>query len=70
MSLLSNLSSKSVEKDGVLCYVSQTSFNKAASAEKAVKHALESGLNVLLASHSFFRDASQITVWEHVTAQL
>lgn len=68
VSLLLNLSSKSVEKDGVLCDMSQTSLDKIGSSEKAVKHAVEPGVNVLLASHSFFRDAPQITIWEHLTA--
>lgn len=57
VSLLSDLSSRSVEKDGVLCDVSQTSLNKIGSSEKAVKHAVDPGVNALLASHSFFRDA-------------
>lgn len=62
-------SSKSEEKDGVPCDVSQTSLNKIGSSEKeAVKHAVEPGVNVLLASHSLFRDVPQITVWEHLTA--
>lgn len=46
-----------MEKDGVLCDVSQTSLNKTGSSEKAVKHAVDPGVNALLASHSFFRDA-------------
>lgn len=47
----------------------QTSLNQIESSEKAVKHTGVSGMNVLLASHSFFRDAPPVTVWEHLTAK-
>lgn len=49
--------------------MNQTSLNKIRLSEKAVKHAIEPGVNVLLASHSFFRDAPQIAVWEHLTTK-
>lgn len=67
--LLSNLRSKNVEKDRVCSAWSQTSLNKIGSFEKAVKHAVEQGVNALLASHSSFGDSPQITFWEHLTTK-
>lgn len=69
MCLLSNLCAKSLKKDCILSDMNQTSLNKIGLSEKAVKHAIEPGVNVLLTSHSFFRDAPQIAVWEHLTTK-
>lgn len=49
--------------------MNQTSLNQTESSEKAVKHTGVSGVSALLASHSFFRNAPQVTVWEHLTAK-